>query len=81
MLSYNINSFEAANRLTKMCDKYKDVVAIDVIYGRYTVDGSSILGVHSLSGHIVSIDPQTTDKNILKQIEDDLQKITEENEK
>jgi len=65
MIAYNLNTLQSAETLVSICNKYKKDMDINVIHGRNTVDGCSILGVMSLIGHIVSIEVITND-NILK---------------
>mgnify|MGYP005787823211 CR=1 FL=1 len=76
MLNYNLDSMEAAGKLTRMCEKYKGQMEIDVICGRQIIDAYSILGVHSLIGHIVSLEPQTDDTKVLAQFQEDLKEIS-----
>lgn len=73
MLNFNIDSCEAATRLIRLCEKYHGEMEIDVIHGRYIIDGCSTLGVHSLIGHIVTIEPHTDDNFLLQQFAKDLQ--------
>lgn len=75
MLNYNLDSFESAGKFIKMCDKYKGRMEIDVICGRQNIDAYSMLGVHSLIGHIVSVDPLTTDEDLKKEFAKDLENI------
>lgn len=75
MLNYNLNSCESARKLLNMCDKYRGKMEIDIIHGRYTIDAYSVLGVHSLIGHVVSLEPQTGDEKLLKQFSKDLESI------
>lgn len=75
MLNYNLNSWESARKLLNMCDKYRGKMEIDVIHGRYVIDAYSVLGVHSLVGHVVSLEPQTGDEKLLKQFSKDLESI------
>lgn len=76
MLNYNLDSMEAAGKLTRMCEKYKGQMEIDVICGRQIIDAYSVLGVHSLIGHIVSLEPQTDDTSVLVQFQEDLKEIS-----
>ena len=46
MIFLNLDSLDKASNLTKVCEKYD--VDFDVLYGRYTIDGKSVLGVASL---------------------------------
>lgn len=75
MLSYNLDSMEAAGKLTRMCEKYKGQMEIDVICGRQIIDAYSILGVHSLIGHIISLEPQTNDAGLLDKFREDLENL------
>lgn len=58
MAAYNIRTFEDAQNLVKLCDKYSKELTIDVIHGRYMVDGCSALGVMSLVGNIVTVEAE-----------------------
>lgn len=75
MLSFNIDSCEAAGKLIKLCEKYHDKMEIDVIHGRTVIDGCSLLGVYSLMGNIVGVNPQTDDKSLLSEFGEELEKI------
>ena len=67
MIAYNLNDFYAAIHLVKCCEKFKDKFDVDIGYGRYIVDGCSILGVQTIVGHIVSVNPQTEDQEMISQ--------------
>lgn len=75
MLSFNIDSKESAEKLIRLCEEYRDDTEIDVICGRQTVDGRSLLGVMSLIGHFVTVKPQTDDKSIVERFGEDLERI------
>lgn len=75
MLSFNLDSKESAEKLIRLCEKYRDDTEIDVICGRQTVDGRSLLGVISLIGHFVTVKPQTDDKSIVERFGEDLKRI------
>lgn len=75
MLSFNIDSKESAEKLIRLCEKYRDDTEIDVSYGRQTVDGRSLLGVMSLIGHFVTVKPQTDNKSIVERFSEDLERI------
>lgn len=75
MLNYNLASCEAASKLIRLCEAYKNKMEVDVIHERYVIDGCSLLGVHSLIGKIVSLNPQLTDKELLQQFSNDLENI------
>lgn len=73
MLSFNIDSRESAEKLIRLCDKYRDDTEVDVICGRQTVDGRSLLGVMSLIGHFVTVKPQTDNEDVINKFSDDLE--------
>lgn len=75
MLSFNIDSRESAEKLIRICEKYRDDTEVDVICGRQTVDGRSLLGVMSLIGHFVTVKPQTDDKSIVERFSEDLERV------
>lgn len=75
MLSFNLDSGKSAMNLVRLCEKYHDEMAIDVIYGRYIIDGCSTLGVHSLIGHIVALEPQSDNKDLIEQFGKELEEI------
>ena len=75
MLSFNLDSKESAEKLIRLCEKYRDDAEVDVICGRQTVDGLSLLGVISLIGHFVTVKPQTDDKSIVDRFGEDLERI------
>lgn len=56
MVGYQLNTIEDAEKLLRVCHQYKDLLTIDVIYGRYIIDGTSTLGVLSLLGKTVTIE-------------------------
>lgn len=70
MISYNIDSFESAKRLIDFCDKYKGKMQIDIICGRQVIDGFSGLGIYSLVGKIVTVQPLTNDRELLRYFND-----------
>ena len=73
MLSFNIDSKESAEKLIRLCEKYRDDTEVDVVCGRQTVDGRSLLGVMSLIGHFVTVKPQTDDKSVLERFSEELE--------
>ena len=73
MLSFNLNSKKSAEDLIKLCEKYRDDTEVDVICGRQTVDGRSLLGVMSLIGHFVTVKPQTDNEDVINKFSDDLE--------
>lgn len=77
MLSFNLNTKEAATSLVHLCEKYRDELELDVdiIHGRQTVDGCSILGVISLIGNFVTVSPIGRDKEKIHRFSEDLERI------
>ena len=77
LIAYNLKDFKAARYLVNCCERFKEDFETDIIFGRYTVDGCSILGVQSLVGHIVTVDPQTDDKAVIEELKQLLNDIGE----
>ena len=77
MLNYNLDSVKSAERLIRLCEKYRDCngLDIDIVHGRQTVDGCSLLGVTSLIGRFVTVVPNTTDKEMLQKFAEELERI------
>ena len=77
MLNYNLDSVQSAEKLVWLCEKYRDEMEldIDVIYGRQTVDGCSLLGVTSLIGHFVTANPIGRDRDKIQQFAEELERI------
>ena len=78
MLSFNIDSMKSAKKLIHLCEKYHDRMEVDVIHGRYIIDGCSMLGVHSLLGHTVTLEPQTDDKKLVEQFGKEMERYRNE---
>lgn len=75
MIFIKLDTLDTASNLTRVCEKYKGDMSIDVLYGRYIVDGRSILGVTSLLGNIVRIDPITCDHELIEDFTKEVKKI------
>lgn len=77
MLNYNLDSVQSAEKLVRLCEKYRDEMEldIDVIYGRQTVDGCSLLGVTSLIGHFVTVNPIGRDKDKIQRFAEALETV------
>mgnify|MGYP001856867900 CR=1 FL=1 len=75
MLSFNLDSKESAEKLIRLCEKYRDDVEVDVICGRQTVDGRSLLGVISLIGHFVTVKPNGKDENAVQRFSKELERL------
>ena len=77
MLNYNLDSVQSAEKLVRLCEKYRDEMEldIDVIYGRQTVDGCSLLGVTSLIGKFVSVVPVGRNEDAIQKFAEELERI------
>ena len=75
MLNYNIDSVQSAEKLIRLCEKYHGDMEIDIIHGRQTVDGCSLMGVISLLGHFVTVRPNCEDAEMIQQFADELERI------
>ena len=75
MLNYNIDSVKSAEKLVKLCERYRDIADIDVNCGRHSIDGRSLMGVISLIGNFVTVNPQTDDQDIIRKFGIDLEGI------
>ena len=80
MLNYNLDSLQSAEKLVRLCEKYRDEMEldIDVIYGRQTVDGCSLLGVTSLIGKFVSVVPVGRNEDAIQRFSEELERIKNE---
>jgi hypothetical protein len=74
MIFIHLDSIETATKLVKVCEQYNEC-DIDVVYGRHTVDGRSLLGVMSFSGKIVNIVPVTDNSLFITYLTRDLKEI------
>lgn len=75
MLNFNLNSKESAENLIRLCEKYHDSMEVDIIHGRQTVDGCSLMGVISLLVHFVTVRPNCEDEKLILRFADDLERI------
>lgn len=75
MVLINLDCLETASKLVSICEKYKDQMDMDVIYGRYIIDACSILAVTSLVGNIVKVDANTSDNSLLDSLKSDIVSI------
>ena len=73
MVLINLDSLDVVTQLTRVCEKYE--IDIDIVYGRYVVNGKSVLGVSSLIGNIVKVEPNTDDSLLLEYLTRDLKEI------
>lgn len=48
-------------KITEICESYRKWFNVDLVFGRYTVDGCSLLGALSIADHIVKVVPVPND--------------------
>ncbi len=75
MLSCRLSDVNTAEQLVVICRQFQE--DIDVIHGRYVIDGKSTLGVVSLIGNIVSLEINTSNEQIKKEFEKEIIKLNE----
>lgn len=75
MFLIKLEDLNVVNKLTRICEQYKEKMDIDIVNGRYTVDGASVLGVSSLLGNIVKIIPNTDNVALLDFFYNDIKDI------
>lgn len=75
MIFIKLDSLETVNKLVGICESYKEKMDVDIVYGRFTLDGCSILAVVSCMGNIVKIMPNTDDDLLLSYFIKDIEKI------
>lgn len=68
MIKFTISSAKEALRLFNVCQIYKGKMEIDIVYGGYAVDGYSMLGIYSLIGKTVEVQPITEDEKLINEI-------------
>lgn len=54
-LYFDIKNFQDARNISDICVKHD--IDVDVVCGRYVVDGASLLGVSSMIGRVVEVRP------------------------
>lgn len=72
MIMINLDCLETASKLVSVCEKYKDQMDMDVIYGRYIIDACSILAVTSLVGNIVKVQANCNDNSLIVSLISDI---------
>jgi len=75
MLFLELKTLDDANNLCKICDRYKNKMNVDVAYGRYIIDGCSILAVSSMIGKIVKICPVSEDNLLVSYFAKDIKSM------
>lgn len=75
MIFLKLDTLETANELSKICERYKEDMDVDIIYGRQVIDGRSVLGVVSLLGNIIKIAPITKDEKLMSIFFDEIKGI------
>lgn len=75
MFFIQLKTLENAINLSNICNKYKDHMFIDVIHGRQNINGTNMLGIISLLGNIVKINPITHDDDLISTFYNDIKAI------
>lgn len=65
MYFIKLDTLDTVNKLTNLCSKYQDYTDVDIKYGKYVINGTSVLAVTSLLGNIVKVVPGRND-NLFK---------------
>ena len=71
---YCLKNTEAAAKLSAICQEFKDELVVDVKCGHYVVDGASFLGVASLIGHAVDVEPFGTNRDAILRFYNEVEK-------
>lgn len=75
MWKIKLDTVEKCEELVNTCIKYKSKINIDICYGRYLVDGCSILGVMSLIPHEVEVWIPKADKKTTSAFKKDITEV------
>ena len=75
MWKINLDSVQTCENLRNVCRKYRNKLNIDVYYGRYIVDGCSLLGVVSLVNHTVELWIPKDDEELRNKFIEDIKEI------
>lgn len=73
MLSCKLNTINDATKLVNLCMQYGE--DIDVLHGRQTIDGKSLLGVISLIGNVVTVEMSSVSKETEKDFKKNFREI------
>lgn len=72
MWKIKLDTVNKCEKLVDACIRFQHKINIDICYGRYLIDGCSILGVMSLIPHEVEIWIPKTDENITAAFEEEI---------
>lgn len=61
--------------ISTVCEKYTPSIQTDACFGRYVVDAASILGLESLSGKFITLNPNIKNAAVLKEYKEELSKV------
>lgn len=75
LIAIYLDNFEKITTISKVCEKYTPSIQTDACFGRYIVDAASILGLESLSGKLVTLNPNVKDTAALKEYKEELSKV------
>ena len=75
MYFIKLDDLKTVEKLTKLCEKHKDYMETDICFGRYVIDGASVLAVASLIGNIVSIRPMIKEDELISAFYEEFKEI------
>lgn len=76
LIAVELSDFSQAVSIAGVCGKYVPDVSVDAHCGRYIVDAASILGMESLVGNFVSLEPIGVDPDKIKALKRELSEIS-----
>lgn len=63
MMTIYLDSMKKIVGIVKVCEKYTPDIQTDAISGRYIVDAASLLGLESLTGKFITLNPHVYNKD------------------
>ena len=60
-LDLSRNDIDSIKKIAYLCESYRKWFNVDFQFGRYTIDGCSIVGILSLASNIVKVCPVPND--------------------
>lgn len=75
MWKIRLETTDICEELVDICVKFKDLLNVNICYGRYLVDGCSLLGVMTLLLHDVEIVIPKAEECVVKDFEDEISRI------
>ena len=75
MWKIKLDSEKICKEFVAICEEFKYTIPVNLCYGRYIIDGCSLLGVLSLLSHTVEIWVPTMNEITIKNFTDEIEKI------